>query len=210
MKTLLVANPKGGSGKTTLATNLAGYFAGLGWHVVLSDMDRQKSALKWLATRPVRLPFVNALNGRGDHLISLSADINIIDSPAGLRGEKLKDAVKAADWIIVPIQSSVFDIVATEKFLDVLRAEKSVRNSKTFVLMVGMRIGARTKSAAMLEKYLDEAGFPVTAHLSDAQIYKESAETGFSIFDMPASKASKHKSQWLALIQSLKVHHKNN
>ena len=210
MKTLLVANPKGGSGKTTLATNLAGYFAGLGWHVVLSDMDRQKSALKWLATRPVRLPFVNALNGRGDHLISLSADINIIDSPAGLRGEKLKDAVKAADWIIVPIQSSVFDIVATEKFLDVLRAEKSVRKSKTFVLMVGMRIGARTKSAAMLEKYLDEAGFPVTAHLSDAQIYKESAETGFSIFDMPASKSSKHKSQWLALIQSLKVHHKNN
>jgi chromosome partitioning protein len=173
-------------------------------------MDRQKSALNWLATRPVRLPFVNALNGRGDHLISLSADINIIDSPAGLRGEKLKDAVKAADWIIVPIQSSVFDIVATEKFLDVLRAEKSVRKSKTFVLMVGMRIGARTKSAAMLEKYLDAAGFPVTAHLSDAQIYKESAETGFSIFDMPASKASKHKSQWLALIQSLKVHHKNN
>jgi chromosome partitioning protein len=209
MKTLLVANPKGGSGKTTLATNLAGYFAGRGYHVVLSDMDRQKSALKWLATRPVSLPFVNGLNGRSDHLISLSADINIIDSPAGLRGEKLKDAVKAADWIIVPMQSSVFDIAATEKFLDVLRAEKPVRKGKAFVVMVAMRIDARTKSAALLEKYLDEAGFPVKAHLSDAQIYKESAETGFSIFDMPTSKASKHKGQWLDLIQSLKVINKN-
>ena len=209
MKTLLVANPKGGSGKTTLATNLAGYFAALGYHVVLSDMDRQKSALKWLATRPVSLPFVNGLNGRSDHLISLSADINIIDSPAGLRGEKLKDAVKAADWIIVPMQSSVFDIAATEKFLDVLRAEKPVRKGKAFVVMVAMRIDARTKSAALLEKYLNEVGFPVKAHLSDAQIYKESAETGFSIFDMPASKASKHKGQWLDLIQSLKVINKN-
>lgn len=209
MKTLLVANPKGGSGKTTLATNLAGYFAGRGYHVVLSDMDRQKSALKWLATRPVRLPFVNALNGRSDHLISLSADINIIDSPAGLRGEKLKNAVKAADWIIVPMQSSVFDIAATEKFLDVLRAERPIRKGKAFVVMVAMRIDGRTKSAAMLEKYLDAAGFPVKAHLSDAQIYKESAETGFSIFDMPASKASKHKGQWLGLIQSLKILNKN-
>jgi chromosome partitioning protein len=206
MKTFLVVNPKGGSGKTTLATNLAGYFAKQGFHVALSDIDRQKSSLKWLATRSPDLPLIAALNGRNGHLISLSAEVNVIDSPAGLRDEKLKAAVKAADWVVVPIQASVFDIAATESFLEILRAEKSIRKDKTFVAMVGMRIDARTKSAANLEKYLEASGFPVKAYLSDAQIYKQAAEIGCSIFDMPLSKTKKHLGQWNALIQSLNLH----
>lgn len=205
MKTFLVVNPKGGSGKTTLATNLAGYFAKQGFHVALSDIDRQKSSLRWLASRSSELPFIAGLNGRNGHLISLSAEINVIDSPAGLRDEKLKAAVKAADWVVVPIQASVFDIAATESFLEILCAEKSVRKDKTFVAMVGMRIDARTKSAAALEQYLEASGFPVKAYLSDAQIYKQAAEIGCSIFDMPASKTKKHVGQWVSLIHSLNL-----
>ena len=152
------------------------------------------------------MPLIAALNGRNGHLVSLSAEVNVIDSPAGLRDEKLKAAVKAADWVVVPIQASVFDIAATESFLEILRAEKSIRKDKTFVAMVGMRIDARTKSAANLEKYLEASGFPVKAYLSDAQIYKQAAEIGCSIFDMPLSKTKKHLGQWSSLIQSLNLH----
>lgn len=205
MKTFLVANPKGGSGKTTLATNLAGYFASRGRHVVLSDMDRQESSLGWLERRSSDLPLIHALNGRGGHLSSLSADINVIDSPAGLRGDKLSDAVKAADWVIVPMQSSTFDINATQDFLEVLREEKAVRKERTFVAMVGMRVNARTKAALNLEEYLAQSGFPVMGHLRNAQVYVHAAEEGLSLFDMSPSRVKQDIQQWSNLLQWIRA-----
>lgn len=205
MKTFLVANPKGGSGKTTLATNLAGYFASRGRHVVLSDMDRQESSLGWLERRSSDLPLIHALNGRGGHLSSLSADINVIDSPAGLRGDKLSDAVKAADWVIVPMQSSTFDINATQDFLEVLREEKAIRKERTFVAMVGMRVNARTKAALNLEEYLAQSGFPVMGHLRNAQVYVHAAEEGLSLFDMSPSRVKQDIQQWSNLLQWIRA-----
>ena len=205
MKTFLVANPKGGSGKTTLATNLAGYFASRGRHVVLSDMDRQESSLGWLERRSRNLPFIHAQNGRTGHLSSLSADINVIDSPAGLRGDKLSEAVKAADWVIVPMQSSSFDINATQDFLEVLREEKAVRKERTFVAMVGMRVNARTKAALNLEEYLAQSGFPVMGHLRNAQVYVHAAEAGLSLFDMSPSRVKQDIQQWSNLLQWIRA-----
>lgn len=205
MKTFLIANPKGGSGKTTLATNLAGYFASRGRHVVLSDMDRQASSLGWLERRSTDLPLIHALNGRGGHISSLSADINVIDSPAGLRGDKLSDAVKAADWVIVPMQSSTFDINATQDFLEVLKEEKAVRKERTFVAMVGMRVNARTKAALNLEEYLAQSGFPVMGHLRNAQVYVHAAEAGLSLFDMSPSRVKQDIQQWSNLLQWIRA-----
>ncbi len=205
MKTFLVANPKGGSGKTTLATNLAGYFASRGRHVVLSDMDRQESSLGWLERRSLDLPLIHALNGRSGHLSSMSADINVIDSPAGLRGDKLSDAVKAADWVIVPMQSSTFDINATQDFLEVLKEEKAVRKERTFVAMVGMRVNARTKAALNLEEYLAQSGFPVMGHLRNAQVYVHAAEQGLSLFDMSPSRVKQDIQQWSNLLQWIRA-----
>lgn len=205
MKTFLVANPKGGSGKTTLATNLAGYFASRGRHVVLSDMDRQESSLGWLDRRSSDLPLIHALNGRGGHISSMSADINVIDSPAGLRGDKLSEAVKAADWVIVPMQSSTFDINATQDFLEVLREEKAVRKERTFVAMVGMRVNARTKAAVNLEDYLAKSGFPVMGHLRNAQVYVHAAEAGLSLFDMAPSRVKQDIQQWSNLLQWIRA-----
>lgn len=203
MSTVLIANPKGGSGKTTLATNLAGYFASRGNHVLLSDMDRQQSSLGWLKRRSDDLPLIHGLNGRGKNKDSLSADWSVIDSPAGLHGEKLSDAVKTADWVIVPMQSSTFDIGATEDFLQILREEKAVRKEKTFVAMVGMRVDSRTKAALNLQNYLEESGFPVMGHLRDAQIYVQAAAQGASIFDMRPSQAAKDIQQWATLLHWL-------
>jgi len=203
MRTVLIANPKGGSGKTTLATNLAGYFANRGRHVVLSDMDRQQSSLGWLQRRPDTMPLIHGLNGRGKNADSLSADWTIIDSPAGLHGERLSEAVKRADWVVVPMQASTFDIGATQDFLQVLREEKAVRKERTFVAMVGMRIDSRTRAAANLQAYLEESDFPVMGHLRDAQIYVQAAEQGASLFDLRPSQAARDIQQWGPLLHWL-------
>jgi len=203
MRTVLIANPKGGSGKTTLATNLAGYFANRGRHVVLSDMDRQQSSLNWLERRPDSMPLIHGLNGRGKNADSLSADWTIIGSPAGLHGEKLSEAVKRADWVVVPMQASTFDIGATQDFLQVLREEKAVRKERTFVAMVGMRIDSRTRAAASLQAYLEEGDFPVMGHLRDAQIYVQAAEQGASLFDLRPSQSARDIQQWAPLLHWL-------
>lgn len=203
MRTVLIANPKGGSGKTTLATNLAGYFANRNRHVVLSDMDRQQSSLGWLERRPDTLPLIHGLNGRGKNADSLSADWSIIDSPAGLHGDKLSEAVKRADWVIVPMQSSTFDIGATQDFLQILREEKAIRKERTFVAMVGMRIDSRTRAAASLAAYLKDGDFPVMGYLRDAQIYVQAAEQGLSLFDMRPSQAARDIQQWGPLLHWL-------
>jgi len=201
MKTFLITNPKGGSGKTTLATNLAGYFASAGRRVILTDIDRQGSSLDWLARRPDHLPTIHGLNKHKNPEV----DITIIDSPAGLRGDKLSEAVKEADWVIVPMQSSTFDIHATQDFLEVLKAEKSIRKERTFVAMVGMRIAERTKAATKLAQYLAEGEFPVMGYLRNAQIYVHAAEAGMSLFDMSAYKTKKDIEQWSALLKWIKA-----
>lgn len=198
MVTYLVTNPKGGSGKTTLATNLAAYFAHRGLSVFLNDLDRQASSLDWLTRRPENLPEI--LGATKKSRKNTSPEIQVIDSPAGLKGEKLSDAVKAADFVIVPMASSIFDIHATADFLEVLKEEKTVRKERTFVAMVGMRVAVNTKAAEKLADYLAESEFPVLAYISNAQVYPQVAEDGKSVFDLSAAKGQKYWDQWQTLL----------
>ena len=199
MKHILIANPKGGSGKTTLATNLAGYFATRGRRVVLSDLDRQQSSLEWLQRRPYKLPLIHGQDPRRK-APGLEPEWKITDSPAGLREEKLSDAVKAADCVIVPVQPSAFDIGATRTFLELLAAEKAVRKHKTFVAMVGMRVDNRTRSAAGLADFMKQAGFPVLTNLRNAQIYALAAEQGASLFDIRPAHGATDVQQWAPVL----------
>ncbi|MDG2293480.1 MAG: ParA family protein [Methylophilaceae bacterium] len=191
MKKILIANPKGGSGKTTLATNLAGYFASKGGQVHLLDLDQQQSSKGWLQRRPPTLPKINRVRSVNALKKKKNVEIVIIDSPAGIRGDKLSDAVKDADWVIVPMQTSTYDINATQVFMNILKAEKAVRKERTFVAMLGMRVDMRTKAAANLAQYLAENGFPVVGNLRNAQIYAHTEEQGISIFDIPLYQAKK-------------------
>lgn len=198
MRTVLIANPKGGSGKTTLATNLAGFFAGQGRQVVLADLDRQQSSAGWLQRRPAQLPTIHS------HLARKQAgkpDWMIIDSPAGLHGDKLSAAVKLAELVIVPVQPSAFDMLATGDFLRVLREEKAVRKEKSQVAMIGMRVDARTRSAADLAAFLLAAEFPVLTFLRDAQVYVQCANEGLSLFDLPPSRTGRDLEQWQPLLE---------
>lgn len=203
LRTVLIANPKGGSGKTTLATNLAGYFATRGRRVILSDLDRQQSSLNWLKRRPYRLPLIQGTDGRKEKDNDPGAEWTVIDSPAGLHGEKLGNAVKRADCIIVPIQPSAFDIGATSDFLEALREEKAVRKERAFVAMVGMRVDTRTRAYVALNDFLQQTGFPVLACMRNAQVYTLTAEMGASLFDIRPSLVARDLQHWAPLLHWL-------
>ena len=116
---VLIANPKGGVGKSTAATNLAGYYANRGYRTMLGDLDRQQSAVAWLAIRPESAPRIESWDRDDKHVARPPAGVThvVLDSPAGLRGGDLKDVLKLADRVIVPLQPSIFDIFATQTFL---------------------------------------------------------------------------------------------
>jgi chromosome partitioning protein len=203
MKNILIANSKGGCGKTTLATNLAGYFASQGLRVALDDLDRQRSSSHWLQRRPVVLPTIHSYNGYSKQHLPKPEWI-ITDSPAGFRDDKLSDAIKQADCIIVPIQPSSFDIVATSDFLDVLAREKSIRKHKTFVALVGMRVNVRANATAALTSFMQDTGLPILTNLRNSQVYATGAELGVSIFDLRPSFVAQDVDQWAPLLDWIK------
>jgi chromosome partitioning protein len=194
MKTLLVANPKGGSGKTTLATNLAGYLASIGQQVALMDMDRQQSANTWLDLREESLPPIARFQS------GAIPDWLIIDSPAGLHGKMLERALKLASQVVVPIAPSMFDVAASQDFLAALREERAVRKGRVFVGVVGMRIDPRTRMGLTLQEFLARQDLPVLAYLRYAQSYVNAALEGKSLFDLPHHLASRELEQWDYLI----------
>ncbi|MFT3849137.1 MAG: ParA family protein [Propionivibrio sp.] len=202
MKSFLVANPKGGSGKTTLATNLAGYFAKCGHAVMLGDTDRQLSARDWLRSQPLALPEIRTWNVERDSPARPPDGTShvILDTPAGLHGKFLERVLKSVSRVIVPVQPSFFDILATRQFFEILLGEKSVRKARTQVAVVGMRVDARTRAAAELERFLASYDLPVLAYLRDTQLYVQIAANGMTVFDLPPSRAERDVVQWQPII----------
>jgi len=199
MRTILVANPKGGSGKTTLSINLAGYLAASGQRVAILDLDRQKSATQWLASRDARLPKIELLTQKQGE----ASGWLVIDSPAALHGKNLEHALKLAHQVIVPIAPSLFDIRASQDFLAALQAEKSVRKGRAFVGLVGMRVDARTRAGVTLETLMTQQDLPVLTYLRNAQNYVNAVFEGKSIFDLPTHIAERDVEQWQGIIDWL-------
>ena len=202
MKAFLVANPKGGSGKSTLATNLAGYFARQGQEVMLGDIDRQQSSREWLAIRPFALPTIDTWEIGHDKVSRPPKGTShvILDTPAGLHGKMLDKVLKLSTRVIVPVQPSLFDMLATRHFLQALLEEKAVRKGKADVAVIGMRVDARTKAASELERFFATFDLPVLAYLRDTQVYVQATAAGMTIFDLPPSRAERDLEQWQAII----------
>lgn len=201
MKAILIANPKGGSGKTTLSINIAGYLAERGQRVAILDLDRQKSATEWLANRPLNLPAIELMqSGAGKNS---PLDWLVIDSPAGLRGKNLEHALRLVHKVIVPIAPSAFDIQASRDFLEVLHHEKTVRKGRIFIGVVGMRMDSRTRAALTLEQFLKGLDLPILAYLREAQVYVNAAFEGKTLFDLPPSLAERELEQWAYLLNWL-------
>lgn len=198
MKAILVANPKGGSGKSTLSTNIAGYLASCGKRVAILDLDRQKSATQWLAMRAPNLPSIEVMQSGVEQDSPL--DWLVIDSPAGLHGKNLEHALKLVHRVIVPIAPSAFDIQASHEFLQQLHQEKMVRKGKVSIGVVGMRMDPRTRAALTLEQFLQSVDLPILAYLRETQAYVNAGFEGKSLFDLPPSQAQREVEQWAYLL----------
>ena len=202
MKAFLVANPKGGSGKSTLATNLAGYFANQGCEVMLGDIDRQQSSREWLGIRPFELPTIDTWEVGHDNIARPPKGTThvVLDTPAGLHGKMLERVLKLSTRVIVPVQPSLFDMLATRHFLSELLSEKAVRKGKADVAVIGMRVDARTRAAGELERFFATFDLPVLAYLRDTQVYVQATAAGMTLFDLPRSRAERDLEQWQAII----------
>jgi chromosome partitioning protein len=204
MKSVLIANPKGGAGKTTLSTNLAAHFANEGKKVTLCDLDRQQSALRWLAFRDPALPAVTGYFAGNQLAVSLprEADWVVLDAPAGLQGYKLNDVLRTADKILIPVVPSIFDMAATEDFLNSIRTE--MRGKRHAVGIIAMRVDPRTRAAQMLEEFLTHFDVPIVTYLRPTQNYVNAAAGGQSIFDPPKSKHKRDIEEWKPILDWLK------
>ena len=202
MNVIVVANPKGGVGKSTLSTNLAGYFARMGESVMLGDVDRQQSARDWLSLRSSTLPPIRSWDLLPDEPARPPRGTShvVLDTPAGLHGKMLERVLKEATHVVVPMQPSMFDILATRHFLDTLRELKAVRKGHLKVGLVGMRVDPRTRSALELERFLSGFSLPVLAHLRDTQLYVQLAARGMTLFDLSLSAAQRDLEQWQPLL----------
>ena len=203
MPVIVVANPKGGVGKSTLATNIAGYYASKGHAVMLGDADRQQSSRLWLGLRPPAARPIATWDIGADSIAKPPKGTThvVLDTPGGLHGWRFKDVMKLADKVIVPLQPSVFDIFATRKFLDELA--EHTKASKLQVGLVGMRVDGRTISADKLQEFVGGLGLPVMGYLRDTQNYIHLAARGLTLFDVARSRVEKDLEQWQDLCKWL-------
>lgn len=196
MPVVVVANPKGGVGKSTMATNIAGYFASRGHKVMLGDADRQQSSRLWLSLRPPNARPISTWEVTHDHIARAPKGTThvVLDTPAGLHDKAFRQALEMADKVVVPLQPSVFDIFATRAFLDELAAHKKAAHMQ--VGIVGMRVDARTIAADKLQEFTAGLGLPVLGYLRPTQNYIHVAARGLSIFDVPRGKVERDLEQW--------------
>jgi len=196
MPIVVVANPKGGVGKSTLSTNVAGYFARQGHAVMLGDVDRQQSSALWLKLRPPAARPIMSWDVSHDLIARPPKDAThvVLDTPAGLHGWRFKDVLKLADKVLVPLQPSIFDIYATRAFLDELAETRHA--DQLDIGIVGMRVDARTIAADKLHEFVDSLGLPVLGYLRDTQNYIHLAARGLTVFDVSPSRVEKDLQQW--------------
>jgi len=176
--------------------------------VALSDLDPQRSATEWLKRRPDLFPTIGLLASESARkgTNGPAAQWVVVDTPAGLHGEELRDAVHRADVMLVPLTPSAFDMAATAHFLASIGHRKAVRRGDLALGIVAMRVDARTRSAAELDEFLKGFEFPLIAHLRDTQVYVHCARDGATVFDLPRSRAEQDWEQWRPLTRWIARH----
>lgn len=200
MLTVLVANTKGGCGKTTTATQLATAFARAGLTTALADADRQGSSLGWLQRRSASAPRIRGLDWSKGPGKSPGVDRLVIDAPAALKRGGIEALADAADVVLVPLLPSAFDEAATARLVAKLAALKPVRKGKKGVGVVANRVKARSRAAQRLDAFCAELDQPLAGRVADRAAYADLALDGLGVFDLDGAKSKSWREEWLSVV----------
>jgi chromosome partitioning protein len=205
MRTIMALNPKGGCGKSTLATNMASFFASAGNEVALADLDTQRSSLEWLSERAEDRPAVTGLDGcNGALRVPRTCEVLVLDAPAAVHGKDLTALVKKAETIVIPVLPSPMDMRACARFIAELLTVGKVSRQQTKLAVVANRVRENTLIYQSLEAFLRQLDIPFIATLRDSQNYIRAGERGLSIFELAPSLAADDLEQWKPLLRWLK------
>ncbi|HUN72245.1 MAG TPA: AAA family ATPase [Steroidobacteraceae bacterium] len=214
MNRIVVLNPKGGSGKTTIATNLAGYFASQKQKPVLMDFDPQGSSLRWIRKRDPALPSIHAINAferdpRTTRTFQLRVpDFSthvIVDTPAAVEPQELPELTRDARKIIVPVLPSDIDIHACSRCIRDLLLVAKIRRDDNRIGVVANRIRRNTLAYQSLIRFLQTLAIPIVATLRDSQNYLRAAEAGIGVHEMKTYVVRADIEEWQPLIAWLDI-----
>jgi chromosome partitioning protein len=199
MPVIVVANPKGGVGKSTLAINAAGALAAAGRTVMLGDVDRQRSAHRWLGLRPQGLAPIRGWDVTASDRLRPPPGTShvVLDTPAGLEGKRLDSVLRVADRVLIPLQPSLFDIQATHDFVRALQAHPQAPRLK--LGLVAMRVRDHTIAYERLQEYVATVPVPLVAALRDTQNYIQLAARGATLWDVAPGRVERDLAQWAPL-----------
>ncbi|MGH8199784.1 MAG: AAA family ATPase [Steroidobacteraceae bacterium] len=212
MNRIVVLNPKGGSGKTTIATNLASYFASRQQKPVLMDFDPQGSSLRWMRKRQPELPPIHPINAcekdpRTTRTFQLRVpDFSthvIVDTPAAVEAHELPDLTRDARKIIVPVLPSDIDIHACSRCIRDLLLVAKIRRDDNRIGVVANRVRRNTLTYQSLIRFLQTLGIPIVATLRDSQNYLRAAELGLGVHEMKSYLVGPDVEEWRPLIEWL-------
>ena len=198
MRHVMVLNAKGGCGKSTLATNIAVFFAREGQQVCIADYDPQQSSLDWLAQRPADLPAIAGVRAFEDGVrnVSRSTDILVIDAPARVHGTELNELVRRAETIVVPVLPSSIDMKASQHFMTELLEIGKVSRRQARLALVANRVREHTLIYEELDQYLSKLKVPYLGCLREAQNYVRAYARGMGVLELPEYLASPDWKQW--------------
>jgi chromosome partitioning protein len=205
MQKIIVLNPKGGSGKTTVATNLAACYAAHGEHTALIDLDPQGSSARWLRKRPQDAAPIHGIAGfERSTAVTRSWQMRvpsecrfvITDTPAAIDVHELSDLTRGADLILIPVMPSEIDIHATARCIADLLLVAKIRRSENRIGIVANRVRNNTRVSQSLTRFLESLDIPLIATLRDTQSYVRSAETGLGVCEMPTWQVQQDLSHW--------------
>ena len=204
MRTIMIMNAKGGCGKSTLATNIAGYYAVNGKNVLLADFDVQQSSMEWLDARDENRPLITGLDASTQPVKpGKKTDIVIYDVPSVTHGKDLTKYTQKVDTLIIPVLPSPLDIRAASRFVKELFAVNKVSRKEIKLALVANRVRENTIVYHKLTVFLKSLKIPFIATLRDTQNYIRAADRGLSVFELPPSATTHDIEQWQPLIKWL-------
>lgn len=214
MQRIVVLNPKGGSGKTTIAINLASYFALQGERTVLIDYDPQASAARWVKNRqevqaPIHLIAAFERDVRVTRTFQLripeGTDRVIVDTPAAIQAHEMPELTRAADKIIVPVLPSDIDIYACSRCIQNLLLVAKVRREDNRLGIIANRVRRNTLIYQSLSRFLSSLDIPIVATLRDSQAYVRAAAQSLGLAEMKPYQVAEDVSQWQPLLEWLQL-----